>query len=172
MLPSAAICRCQPRRIAAPPFDERRSSKSNSSSRPTSALKPVACKASKSAFRGTRPQRRPGARRTCNALQAHRSEVLKLEEIAEQPPRALGDDDCVRLGDRLQPRGEVRGLADAAALLRLARSDDVPDHHQVGGDADAHAQGEPAAVASFGAASTMASPASTARSASCSCARG
>ena len=64
----------------------------------------------------------------------------KLEEIAEKPSRALGDDDRVRLGDALQARREVRRLADDAALLRLARSDQVADHDQPGGNADAGLQ--------------------------------
>ena len=64
----------------------------------------------------------------------------KLEEIAEQPARALGDDDHVRFGDRLQPRREVRRLADDAALLRLPRSDEVADDDQPGRDADPHVQ--------------------------------
>ena len=92
------------------------------------------------AFRGTRPQRRPGPRRPGDALEVLRPEVLKLEQIAEQPARALGDDDHVRLGDRLQPRREVRRLADDAALLRLARSDQVADDDQPGRDADPHVQ--------------------------------
>ena len=47
----------------------------------------------------------------------------------------------VRLGDRLQPRGEVRRLADDAALLRLPRSDEIADHHEPGRDPDPHVQG-------------------------------
>ena len=92
------------------------------------------------AFRGTRPQRRPGPRRPGDALEVLRPEVLKLEQIAEQPARALGDDDRVRLGDRLQARREVRRLADDAALLRLPRSDQVADDDQPGRDPDPHVQ--------------------------------
>ena len=92
------------------------------------------------AFRGTRPQRRPGPRRPGDALEVLRPEVLKLEQIAEQPARALGDDDHVRFGDRLQPRREIRRLADDAALLRLPRSDEVADDDQPGRDPDPHAQ--------------------------------
>ena len=36
----------------------------------------------------------------------------------------------------LQPRREVRRLADDAALLRFARADQVADHDQPGGNAD------------------------------------
>ena len=54
----------------------------------------------------------------------------KLEEVAEKPSGALGDDHCVWLGDPLQACREVRCLADDAALLRLPRSDQVADHDQ------------------------------------------
>ena len=48
--------------------------------------------------------------------------------------------DHVRIGDRLQARREVRGIADDPALLRLARSDEVADDDQPGRDADPHVQ--------------------------------
>ena len=97
---------------------------------------------------------------------------LQLEQIAEKLSRALGDDDHVRLGDALQTRREVRRLADDAALLRFARSDQIADDDQPGRDPDTGLQGQPGDVSSFGTASTSASPARTARSASCSCACG
>ena len=85
------------------------------------------------AFRGTRPQRRPGPRRRRDALEVLRPEVPKLEQIAEQPARALGDDHRVRFGDPLQARREVRRLAHDSPLLRLPQSDDIPDDDQPGG---------------------------------------
>ena len=88
------------------------------------------------AFRRTRPQRRPGPHRPGDALEVLCPEVLQLEEIAEKLSRALGDDHHVRLGDPLQARREVRRLADDAALLRLARSDQVADDNEPGGNAD------------------------------------
>ena len=69
-------------------------------------------------------------------LRSFGPEVLELEEIAEKFSRALGDDHRVRLGDPLQARREVRRLADNAALLRLARSDQVADDDEPGGNAD------------------------------------
>ena len=93
------------------------------------------------AFHRTRPQRRPDAYRAGDALEVLGSEVLQLEQIAEQPSRALADDHHVRLCDPLQARREVRRLADDAALLRFPRSDQVADHHQPGGNADAGLQG-------------------------------
>ena len=74
-------------------------------------------------------------------LRSFGPEVLKLEQIAEKPSRAFGDDHHVRLGDPLQARREVRRLADDAALLRLPRSDQVADDNQSGGNADTGLQG-------------------------------
>ena len=88
------------------------------------------------AFRRTRPQRRPGPHRPGDALEVLGPEVLQLEQIAEKFSRGLGNDHHVRLGDPLQARREVRRLADDAALLRLARSDQVADDDQPGRDAD------------------------------------
>ena len=69
------------------------------------------------------------------------AEVFQLKEIAEELSRALGDDDRVRLGDALQTCRKVRGLADDAPLLSLARSDQIADHDQSGGNAHAGLQG-------------------------------
>ena len=92
------------------------------------------------AFRRTRPQRRPGSRRQGDALEVPGPEVLQLEQIAEQFSRALGDDDRVRFGDRLQPRREVRRVADDTALLRLSRSQKIADDHDPGRDPDPYVQ--------------------------------
>ena len=126
----------------------------------------------KAAFHGTRPQRGPGPRRPGDTLEVLGSEVLELEEIAEQLSRAVGDHDHVRLGQRLQARRQVRRVADDATFLRISRSDQVADHDEPSGDANAHLQRSAAAVFSIGTASTSASPATTARSASCSWAWG
>jgi hypothetical protein len=47
-------------------------------------------------------------------------EVVKLEEIAKESSRAVGDYNCIGLSDSLQARREVGGLADNAALLSFA----------------------------------------------------
>ena len=73
------------------------------------------------AFHRARSQRRPGSHRPRDTLEVLCSEVLKLEQIAEKPSCALGDDDHVRLSDPLQTGREVRRLADDAALLRFSR---------------------------------------------------
>ena len=56
------------------------------------------------------------------------------------PPRSLGDEDRVRLGQILQPGGEVRRLTDDRLLLCRAFADQIADDHQPGGDADARLQ--------------------------------
>jgi hypothetical protein len=48
----------------------------------------------------------------------------------------VGDDDRARIGECLQPGGEVRRLADHRLFLRRALADQIADHHQPGGDAD------------------------------------
>jgi hypothetical protein len=63
---------------------------------------------------------RPGPHRSGETLETVRAKVFKLEQGAEEPPRALGNDEAVRFGDALQPRRQVRRLAQDAALLRLA----------------------------------------------------
>src|SRR5262249_46725702 len=74
---------------------------------------------------------RPG-----NTLEAPHPKVIELEETAEKSPRAFGDDDHVRFGDALQARRKVRRLAYHAALLRLTRWDQVPDHADSGCNTD------------------------------------
>ena len=69
---------------------------------------------------GTDPKRREGACRPGNALELLRAEVPKLEQVTQQLARALGDGDGVGLCNPLQPRGEVRRVADDAPLLRLS----------------------------------------------------
>ena len=86
---------------------------------------------------GARTQYLPGRHRRGDALDLDGAEIAVLEEIADQPARARGDDDRVRLGQGLQPGGEVRRLADDRLLLRRAFADQIADDHQPGGDPDA-----------------------------------
>ena len=140
---------------------------------PDEGGQPARVQGVKAAPHGTRPQRSPGPCRPGDPLKVPGPEVLHLEEIAEQPSRAVGDDDGTRLGQSLQARREVWRLADDRLLLCSTRADQVADHDKPGGDADPHLQRSArAAVVSFGAASTRASPACTACSASCSWASG
>jgi hypothetical protein len=50
------------------------------------------------------------------------AEILDLEERADLPPRAFGDDEGIWCRKRLKPRRKVRRLAHDAALLRLPRA--------------------------------------------------
>ncbi len=127
--PSPALARAQ-----------RRNSRSISSSRPTSGLNADPRKAS------NRLSTTLG-RSTCkpapaSAIPFHLdgAEIAVLEEIADQPARARGDDDRVRLGQGLQTGGEVRRFADDRLFLRRAFADQVADDHQPGGNADARLQ--------------------------------
>ena len=99
-------------------------------------MRPVACSASKRL--STELGRSAAQARTGSAmpLRSFGSEVLQLEQIAEQLSRALGDDDRVRLGNALEPRREVRRLADDAALLGFTRADQVADDDKPGRNAD------------------------------------
>ena len=77
-----------------------------------------------------------GGDRLCEALDPGRTEVGQLEQTADQPPGRLADDDAAGRGQRLQPGGKVRRLADHGALLRLALADRLADHHEAGRDPD------------------------------------
>ena len=71
-----------------------------------------------------------------DALDLDGAEVAALEEIADQPARARGDNDRPRLGQGLQASREVWGLADDRLLLSRAFADQIADHYQPGGDPD------------------------------------
>jgi hypothetical protein len=81
-------------------------------------------------------QRGESSDRFGNALEISMTKVCQLEQIAEQPSRGVRDHHHVWLGKRLQSCRKIGRLADNSALLRLARSDQIPDHHQTRGDAD------------------------------------
>jgi hypothetical protein len=83
---------------------------------------------------------------------------------------AAGDHHRAGLGQSLQSRGQVGRLADHPALLGLALADEITDHHEAGGDADATSSGSRASMRRT--AATTATPARTVRSASSSWARG
>src|SRR5215471_8465029 len=84
------------------------------------------------AFHRTRPQRLPRTHRPSDALEVSGSEVLQLEQIAEKPPRAIGDDERIRRGDALQARRQIRRLAYDSAFLSLARAHDGHDPQPAG----------------------------------------
>src|SRR5687767_14128301 len=65
----------------------------------------------------------PGALRCGEAGERPRPEILDLEQGADLPSRALGNDERARWGQRLQPSSEVRRLANNPAFLRGTRAD-------------------------------------------------
>ena len=113
-----------------------------------------------------------GHHRRAQAPELDGTEILVLEQPAGQPPRARRDHHRPRLGQCLQPRREVRRLADHRLLLRRTLADQIADDHQPGGDADPHLQWRRPTVSSPATFSTSFNAARTARSASCSSARG
>ena len=70
------------------------------------------------AFHRAEAQRRPGPCRLGNAFELLRAEIAQIEELADKPSRAFGDDHHVGLGDALQARRQIGRFADDAALLR------------------------------------------------------
>ena len=152
---------------------QRSSSSAISCSRPTSGVRPAAVQRLEAASRPALARDPPGRERLGEALEPLRAEVGELEQAADQPARRLADHHAARLGQRLQPRREVRRLADHRLLARRAFADQLADHDQAGRDADpGRERSRPLRRLRAGTAATSASPARTARSASSSCARG
>src|ERR1700728_1668842 len=63
------------------------------------------------ARRGTWPTHRPDLHGGGDSLQVLWSQVLELEEMSNKPAGALADNDHVGLGDALQARCKIGGLA-------------------------------------------------------------
>ena len=80
------------------------------------------------AFDRSGSQDTPSPYRSAHALEVLCPKVLQIEEIAEQLPRALSDDNGIWFSDALKSCGEIWRLADDAALLRVARSNQVADY--------------------------------------------
>jgi hypothetical protein len=100
------------------------------SSRPTSGVRSRPCNASKR-LSAALPRTHPcGLNRRAQALELDGTQIRVLEQPAGQPPRARRDHHGPRLGQRLQPRREVRRLADHCLFLRRALTDQIPDYHQ------------------------------------------
>ena len=60
---------------------------------------------------GTHLQHCPRPHWPGNALEAPHPKVVELEETAQKPSRAFGDDERAWRGQRLQAGGEVRSFA-------------------------------------------------------------
>jgi hypothetical protein len=87
------------------------------------------------AFYRSWSQSRPGPHRRRDALEFLFPKVLQLEQVAEEPARALRNHDAVRLCDTLQAGGKIRRLADDCLLLRSAGPNKVADDHHTRRDA-------------------------------------
>src|SRR5262249_60070511 len=88
------------------------------------------------AFHGTRAQHGPGPCWPGEALKVPGPEVLQFKEVADKSTRGTADDDDIRLGNLLQPRREIRRLANDAALLRQPPADEIADDHPPGRNSD------------------------------------
>ena len=80
---------------------------------------------------------RPCPDQFANTLKLVLAKVAQKEKIAKQPARGLGDDDRIRLDQRLQASCKVRRVPDHSVLPQLALATAVADHHYAGGDANA-----------------------------------
>ena len=70
--------------------------------------------------------------------QHERLHLPAVEELADQPAGAAGDEHAVRRRGRLQPQGEIEGLAGRGNLARRRRR--CADHHHSRGDPDVRAE--------------------------------
>ena len=79
----------------------------------------------------------PSAHGGRNSLEVLGPEIVEFKKVAEKPSCALGDNHGVRLGDRLELRGNVWSFADDAAFVGACRIGDVADDNEAGGNSDA-----------------------------------
>ena len=110
-------------------LDQRRRRSSNSSSRPTSAVRPLVCSASK----------RLSTELARCAAQARTGTAMPLRSFAPRSSSSnrlpssfrvlFGNDYAVRLRNALQTRGNVWRLPDDAVLLRISRSNQIANYH-------------------------------------------
>jgi hypothetical protein len=89
----------------------RRNSRSISSSRPIQWGQCRSAQCLKTARNVALTQHLPSAHRPGDAPYLDDAEVAVVEEIADQPTGARGDDNSVRLGQALQTGGDVRRFA-------------------------------------------------------------
>jgi hypothetical protein len=94
------------------------------------------CSASKTAFGPALAFDPPGGHRLGEAFEAPSAKIGQLEQAADQPARRLADDYATRFRQRLQPRREVRRVADHRLLPCRTLADQIADHHEPGRDAD------------------------------------
>ncbi len=87
-------------------------------------------------LRGSLRHDAPGPDRLAESLDRHRLAGIQLEGAADQPLGRRLDQYLPGLGCGLQPRREVRGVAERGVFLRGALPDDVADHDIARGDSD------------------------------------
>src|ERR1700730_1820386 len=80
------------------------------------------------AFDRAWPQYLPDRNRLGEACKADRPKVAVLEKAGGEAMGGLGDHERAGIGEALQPRREVRGLADDVALLRRSLADQLADN--------------------------------------------
>ena len=69
-----------------------------------------------------------------------KAQVLQAEPVADQPPGRRRHDDAARVGEALQPCGEIGRVADDDLLLRGALPDDIAGDNEAGRDPDPHGE--------------------------------
>src|SRR5277367_5035802 len=79
-------------------------------------------------------KRREGFHRLGQTLERLLAEVANPKTIADQTPRRQRDHDSAGIGEALQPRREIGGVADDRLLLRWPLADDVADYDEAGRD--------------------------------------
>jgi hypothetical protein len=79
----------------------------------------------------------PGWNEFAKPLEGMAAELAIFELAARQAARALRNNNGVWFGQSLEPRREVRRLADDAALLSHSRSNQIADDNNAGRNADA-----------------------------------
>ena len=90
------------------------------------------------------------AHRTSEAFERSRPERAQREHLTQEPARAIRDHHGAGHGRLLQPRREVRRLADHRLLARRALTDEFAHDHEAGRDPDSRRErlsgrsGEPA----------------------------
>ena len=92
------------------------------------------------ALNDARVQRLPSGHRHVDALNLDGAKIAVFKQITNQPARTGGDNDRIRLGQALQPGGEVWRFTDDGLLLRRAFADQIANNDQPGGNPDARLQ--------------------------------
>ena len=112
------------------PAPKRRGSKWISSSRPTSRAKRL-----ESVLDGARAKRLPCRNVLDETLERNGSEIAMVEQAAGQPACPRRNHYRARLGQRLEPSGQVGGLANDRLFPGRSGTDEVDDRDKSGGDA-------------------------------------